>query len=250
MLKLGLNRPAKLDSRTLKLETVIRTELLPAVPDYYHLDPEGIPISAFGNDEVGNCVIAGQANWLLRSEKFQQDKYLPISTNMVKNRYWKMQGSHCLNPRPDNGLVILDNLKNWRNYGWRIDGQFYKLKAYGIVDWHNHKFVNFVGYYLFGNYVGVALPLSAQTEFFNNQPWSDTSGIGGEWGYHCIYIAPIANHIGPICLTWGKFHQITWEWWDKYVFECWACISKSESWKINPIDDVKLESYLDKIDGD
>ncbi len=236
-LKLG-KAPARIDSRTLKLSSMLR--VLPPLPAEYDLD-KVLDIHddrAFGNLEYGDCVIAGRAHMTMRFEKVEQRDDLSIQDSEVVAEYLKETGG------VDSGLVMLNSLNSWRKEGWTLGGKHYDIHAYTALNWRNHGEVMAAIYMLGGVYAGALLPVSGQKEFNGGQPWAMTDGPDtgiGSWGGHAIYFMAY-NPTGPICMTWGKRQQTTWAWWDKYMEECYACIDSSDNWLPNsPVDSELLE---------
>ena len=157
-LKLGKLEP-KLDLRTLSFKFVLENITLPPIPEVYDIDDDclkvNIPLSLFGNDRYGDCVIAFRANQTLRFEQYSQNKVLPITTNDCINQYWKEEAeesgaSNCAlinflsgkgwNSHPDRGLVVLDSLNSWRKDGWKLsDGKTYKIYAFAKLNIQHHE---------------------------------------------------------------------------------------------------------------
>ena len=81
---------------------------------------------------------------------------------------------------------------------------------------------------LFGGlYIGLSLPLSAQTQ----DVWDvDTSPNGkrGSWGGHCVFV-PDYDATGLTCITWGAPKKMTWPFWGTYCDEAHALLSPN--WK-------------------
>jgi hypothetical protein len=258
-IKLG-KLPAKVDERTLKLSMILRTEVLPPVLDEFDVDKH-LDISLmnrmYANDKWGDCVIAGRAHWTLRSEYFEQGRVLYINDSEVLNEYWAEQGyvpgkKKCFlcrtpsdNP-PDNGLVMLDSLKLWRKNGWEISKQNYKVHAFAGMSTSNHSDLRYSVMLLGGGYIGIEVPSSAMQQFANGQPWTVVPGSDIEGG-HAIYIVAY-NTTGPICITWGRRQQMTWEFFDKYTDEAFAIVDETDVFMTDsPLDVEKLEAYLTAI---
>ncbi len=243
------------DVRTLKLKDVL-SDTLPPIPETFDLDQvlgAKIPLQVFGNDRYGDCVIAGRANWTLRAEYFEQKQVLPISTADCLAEYWKEQGwnGFWCSPKPDNGLVMLDSLKAWRQQGWMANNKLYSIYAFGKINWLDHDEVRAVMYLLSGSYSGLALPISAKKQWENGQIWDVVDGPDGQyasWGYHCVYSKKVTT-IGPCFLTWGAEVQATWAFWDKYTDEDYGIVDNVDKWVENsPVDKNKLMSYLQSIE--
>ena len=259
--KLG-KKPAKFDKRTIKLSAILNIPSLPDIPVSYDIDTglgANVPEQLFGNDQKGDCVIAGRANTELRFQWFQQEKIIPITTDDCLNEYYKEEGwapvtttcffglfKHQSPSPPDNGLVMLDSLKEWQQKGWTLGGETYTIYAFASVDWKNHLQIQQAVYLLNGVLLGVNLPQSAEDQFHANQSWTvvpNSPIIGG----HCIYIVGY-NNVGPVIITWGRKVQTTWEWCDLYIDEAYALVDQKDSWVQNDSINIELlQSYLDAI---
>ena len=242
----------KVDSRTLQLRTILKA--LPPIPDSYDVDSTltgSIPMPMFGNDQWGDCVMAGRAHMTLRFEDFEQRQILAISDSEVLNEYWKEQGAGkgCLlfrkKQHPDNGLVMLDSLNCWRK-GWKAAGNIYDIYAFAEVGEATNQMVKAAIYLLSGSYAGVELPISAQ----NQDIWdvdNSPNGAPGSWGGHCVYIVAYDPYY-VTCITWGQRKKMTWGFWDKYVSENYAIVDDRDKFVNNsPVDVNKLDAYLNQL---
>jgi hypothetical protein len=249
-LKIG-KAPAVEDHRNIKMATILNVAAI-AYPASFDTDAHlgtTIPLSMFGNDEYGDCVIVGRANQTLRFEMFEQKKILPITTDNVLHEYWKEEGG--TGPTYDRGLVMLNSLKEWRNTGWALsDGKTYTIYAFAQIDYRDQKEVKAAVYYLNGIMTGLALPETAGTQFGKGQIWDVVSGPGsavGSWGGHCVYVCGY-NATGPICITWAKKQQMTWRFFSKYCDEAYGIIDNKDKWVANdPLNCSALQNYLNQI---
>jgi hypothetical protein len=244
--KLG-KLPVRKDKRTLQLKSILRTDLLPAIPDVYELDVASsynIPLNMFANDYWGDCVIAGRANWTQRAECFEQKKCIIISDQEVLTEYWNEGADGTYHP--DHGLVMLDSLNTWRRNGWIAGGQKYDIYAFAAIDVADHRELQYAVFLLNGGYIGFSVPQSAINQFNLGQMWTVVSGspiVGG----HCVYVVGY-NQTGPICITWARKQQMTWEFWNAYVDESYAIVDNKDSFlATSPVDVFKLNEYLNNL---
>jgi hypothetical protein len=252
-LKLG-KLSVKYDKRTLKLSDLYRKGIsLPEIPSEYLIDSAmGIkfPIQMLGNDSWGDCVIVGRANLTIRFEYHECQYIVPISIDDCLNEYWHEQGSNdgCWllqlfhSSRPDNGLVMLDSLNEWRKNGWVLDGLKYDIYAYASLNKQHHKEVMQSIYFLNGAYMGFSVSQSAMNQFHNGEIWDVTDIDSPIEGGHCVALNGY-NNTGPLCLTWGKQQQMTWGFFDKYCDEVYGVIDNKDNWIVNNLFDP---SYLSK----
>ena len=246
--------PAKKDIRTLNLRSVIPV-VLPEFPASYDVDSRfaGVPFSMpmYANNLWGDCVIAGRAHQTLRFEAYETRSMLNIKDSEVLGEYWKEQGAISCWQKPDNGLVMLDSLKAWRNRGWRVTNNIYTIYAFGLIDWKDQQEVKATVNWLLGGYAGIGLPKTAQDQYNKGQAWSfvkpDGDGAPRSWGGHCVYIVAY-NEVGPVCITWGKRQQMTWEFLATYCDELYGIIDNKDAWvKDSPVDLELLSQYLSYI---
>jgi hypothetical protein len=228
------------DKRNLKLATLLKAG--PALPASYDFDVAhpGIPTPMFGNDTVGDCVMAGRAHQTLRFEDIEQGSVLMITDKDVLKEYYKETGGG------DTGLVVLNSLKLWRSKGWKVAKKTYKIQAFAQADQSNHDDLLQAIYGDVGIGIGVQLPKDAQKQIQTGQPWDVTTGPGstpGSWGGHYVYI-PGYTPAGPVCVTWGRKQQITWAWLDKYCDEAYAIFDAKNSFKKSIIDKSKITAFL------
>src|SRR5262245_15847627 len=200
--KLG-KAPAKKDKRNLKFATLLRAAV--PLPSFYDFDLShpGIPTPMFGNDQLGDCVIAGRAHQTLRFEDIEQGSMLMITDKDVVKEYFKETGG------PDTGLIVLDSLSLWRKKGWKVGKHIYKIQAYAEVAFANHEQVRQAIFGDVGVGLGVQLPNAAKVQIQTGQPWDVTSGpdaVPGSWGGHYVYV-PGYTPSGPVCVTWGRKQQ-------------------------------------------
>lgn len=268
--------PARVDNRTIRLSTILKT--LPPLPSEYDV-AEQLSIQdtrVFGNDVYGDCVLASAAHQQMRFEKFEQGQHIDISDEDVIAQYLKVTNNEEKGP----GMVMLDWLKMWRKEGFLIGGKYYKIHAFGSINWKDHEEVKAVIYLLRGVYLGIMLPRSAQTQFDAGQMWTvDPSIYGsyGSWGGHamnadaykdtaqvqaatsrCPFFdflrkkRPIVgwDSLGPKVMTWGKRQAMTWEFWDRYCEEAYGVVDERNEWldpAVSPLNVELMEQTLKEI---
>ncbi len=226
ILKLG-KASAKSDSRNLKLSAILKAA--PVVPREYDFDlkhPE-IPLPMFGNDQYGDCVIAGRAHQTLRFEDVEQGQVIAITDKDVLREYLTETGGQ------DNGLVVLDSLKVWRRRGWTAAKKRYKIRAFAEINRANHMEIKRSIFMDLGVGFGLSLPKTAQAQIQAGKAWDVVRGSGsapGSWGGHYVYV-PGYTKLGPVCVTWGRKQQMTWAFVDKYCDEAYAIIDAVDTAK-------------------
>ncbi len=240
-LKLG-KAPAKKDDRNLKFSAVLKSTPLPPAYDFDATHPE-VKTPMFGNDQLGDCVIAGRAHQTLRFELVEQGKPIQIADTDVTQEYFRETGG------ADTGLVVLDSLKSWRARGWTVGKNNYKIQAFAEINYKNPDEVRQAIFADIGVGLGVQLPISAQAQFQQREPWVVTPGPDGEpgsWGGHYVYV-PGYDQNGPICVTWGTKQPMSWEWFEKYCDEAFAIFDAKDSFKLSMIRTDVLHEFIQKL---
>jgi len=229
-IKLG-RKPARTDKRTLKLGKYLTGLWAPPENSGYAGKVPAFPM--FGNDELGDCVIAA-AGHLIQDWTANAESLCTPSENQILAAYEDVSGYVAGDPSTDNGCVMLDALKYWRNTG--IGG--HKIDAFVSVDITNQAEVKQAIWLFGGCFVGLNLPITAQQTFpgINGCPvWDvpqDTTGDGapGSWGGHCVplvaYGVDQQNHAGTQLVTWATIYDATWRFLKLYGSEAWAILSK------------------------
>lgn len=224
--KLGRPLAPVADPRTLRFARYLRSDLpkVPARNDW------GAKVKSWGmldNDKIGNCTIAGllHGNMLWKSWFGDVPDY---SAALARQLYSQHCGFVEGDPSTDNGAVEIDILKAWRKApiaGVQLDG----FAAVDPTNWEEVRLAHYLCGFL---YMGVNLPLSAQSE----KIWSSTHDKPGTWGGHCMITALTAEP-GGICsarhleaITWGTRQKITPAWLAKYCDELWAPIPAVPTW--------------------
>ena len=80
---------------------------------------------------------------------------------------------------------------------------------------------------IFGNcYVGLMMPLSAQTQSIWSVPPGGPVGHGapGSWGGHAVPVVAYDPE-GLTVVTWGALKRMTWGFWAAYCDEAYAILS-------------------------
>lgn len=243
--------PVRVDSRTLKMRALLKPQL-PPIPATYDVDSQFPMLSdnaPFLNDTHPDCVIAQHAHQLLRFECFEQRTLITIQDAEVKAEYDKETGGS------ESNLNMLDSLKIWRKDGFLIGGKLYKIHAFATFDWKNHNDAMAAIYLFNGVAVGLSLPNSAVKQYKENQPWTVVADDGGKVNGHTVYALKYSqiadfNETGPTFLTWGRYVQATWEFWDKYVDEAYAIVDERDDWVTqtnDPLNITALQRYLGAI---
>lgn len=224
----------KHDDRTLMLAKFIRTET--RIPSGYDFDKgrAAIPVHMWGNDDWGDCVIAGQANQLLRLERIEQRRTIPLGDQDAIDRYKTLSGSQSPGDAQDNGLVVLDALRDWHHSGWMNAGRNYTIDAYGEIMPNDPVQLRMGIYLLHGVHFGFSLPSAAQA-MTDAGVWDYNGETGpewepGSWGGHLVFSKAYTVK-GCKVLTWGREVLATNNFIKKYADEAWSVVDSLDAWK-------------------
>ncbi len=197
--------PPRPGSVQLKLSAYLDMAALPPIPSSFGHEEQTPPIpwGMLGNDQVGDCVVAGGAHehmiW-----SYMGGKPLTFNTADVLKDFTGITG---LPPSP---LVGAD-MQQAASYRQRVgllgaDKQRHKIGPYLELAPGNLREL-YAAMYLFGA-VGIALhlPSTAEQQFNNRQSWHIVGG--GYWlGYH--YVPCVAVREGNIVIvTWGRMQAM------------------------------------------
>jgi hypothetical protein len=233
------------DERTLMLANFIKVDI--KEPPTYDFDKKrkSIPVSMLGNDQWGNCVKVAQTNGLIRLERLEQRRTLPIKTPHVVDEYKEeCKRQNGVAPKSggdqyDNGLVMLKNFKNWRKVGWPLDfrkaagvERTYTIAAYGELQPLEQRQLRQAIYLFHGIHMGFWLPRTAQEQTAKGY-WDVVDGPGnepGSWGGHAVFSKRYDR--GKLyVLTWGAEIQVSNAFVAKYCDEAWAVVDNINHWQ-------------------
>lgn len=231
-LKLG-KRPATRDDRDLTLGTYLRSETLPLVPATFghQLTFPKAGWGMLGNDEYGDCAIAGPAHETMLLTKLGGFP-ASFSTASVLSDYSRITGFD-----PNAGVPGANDTDQGSNV--RDVARF--RRATGMLDAnnHRHKIAAFVAVnprisahvraatYLFEVLgIGFEVPDSAMQQFQDGKPWTVVPGSSIEGGHYVCGVGCDARGIWVI--TWGTLQLMTWKFFTTYCDEAYAYLSTED----------------------
>lgn len=222
--KLGKLAPRH-DDRTLKLHNYIDLAALPPAPTSTNrVQPFAARFPMFMNDTLGDCTCAAvghmQQFWGDLSGAKEQ-----FTDTDIELLYEKVGGYVPGNPSTDNGADELTVLNYWRKFGIKSGTGQKKIFGYASVNPSHVEMVK-VGSWLFeGLYIGVALPVTAQTQpVWDVVPNGGADAEPGSWGGHAVPVVDY-NASTLTIVTWGALKEMTWAFWNKYIDEAYAVLS-------------------------
>jgi hypothetical protein len=203
--RLPATRPA-----ALKDLVVYATGVLPSPPRTVEVPKGPYPID--GNDQYGDCTIAGVAHLIQGWDRETGEKDPVPSEEAIVAEYFKLSGGE------DTGLNEADVLNHWHTQG--LFGS--KIAGYAPVNPTNllqlHQAVAFYG----ACYLGIECPGSAQEQFARNEPWTfENSPVEGG---HCVVALGYGPNGGLHCATWGGIAVLTAGFLAHYLDEAWAIL--------------------------
>jgi hypothetical protein len=221
-MKLGKASPVH-DPRTLLLANYLNPETLPPAPTKY-VWAKNVGASAWGmmdNDKIGDCTCAAAGHLIMEWTDDNGTLFTPPDQDII-NAYAAITGYNPVTGANDNGANETDVLNYWRKTG--IAG--HPILAYAALEPQNHNHI-MQSVFLFGGcYIGLGLPISAQTQTVWSVPPGGATGKGapGSWGGHAVPVIAYDSH-GLTVITWGATKKMTWSFWNTYCDESYAVIS-------------------------
>jgi hypothetical protein len=216
--KLG-KLPARTDVRTLHLSRYVDRPKLPTPPRVLDLATAVPEWPMYANDRIGDCTTAAAAHMIEAWTAPVRGTPVEVGERAVLAAFDKVK---LVDPATgEAGAVELDVLKYWRKRGI---GR-HRIGAFARVPVWDHRLVRVAAYLFGGLYIGLELPLTAQS-----QPvWDWTHSLDGparpgSWGGHAVDVVGFDRSALTV-VTWGRLKELTWAFWDRYVDEVYAIIS-------------------------
>ena len=223
-LKLG-KATARHDPRTLLMASYV-TPSLPTPPASFDLTSKVSKWGMMDNDQIGDCTCAAAGHLIMEWTANAAKKMATPSDKQIVAAYSAVTGYNPTTGANDNGANEIDVLNYWRQSG--IAG--HKIGAYVALEPSNHNHIMDSVYVFEGCYIGMQLPISAQAQVQNHQPWSvppggpTGDGKPGSWGGHAIPVVAYDAR-GVTVVTWGALQTMTWSFWETYCDEAYAILS-------------------------
>ena len=228
-LRLG-KLPATHDRRDLQFANYRTTPKLPSAPiGYGHKNLVHNPWGMLGNDEWGDCAIAGPAHeHMLTSATAGQQVTFPTSN--ILHAYSNITGfdpnagPYGNNPT-DQGASVRQVLKYRQKHGLTDSaGRVHKIGAYVALEPGNWTEL-LEALYLFETVgFGFQFPSSAMTQFNAHKPWTVVKGATIEGGHYVPSIGRPAS-LSNECVTWGITQVFNRAFYAKFCDEAWGILS-------------------------
>lgn len=220
-LKLG-RKAIRTDSRTLRMGDYLTPEL-PLPPDTCDWTKGITDWGMMLNDQLGCCTIAALGH-AVQTWTANTTGLVTPSDAVIEATYEDFDGYVPGDPSTDNGGIELDVLSDFKKQGFSGE----TLLGYADPNMKNIKEIRQTVNLFGGVYIGVSLPLSAQTQDVWDVAVDDGTGNTepGSWGGHAVWI-PKYDENSFECVTWGRLKRMTLAFWLKYVDEAHALFSNA-----------------------
>ena len=198
------------------------TDALPVAPPSKSWTPKcRDPWTPMGNIDYGDCPYAAQGHaeqvWTANDAGLE----LTVTEQQVLDAYAVGTGFKPSDPQSDRGDTCAHALKMWQQKG--IGGR--KIQAYVEIEPGNHEHVRQCVCLAGVCYIGLDLPVSAQSQ----KVWSvvkGSTGQAGSWGGHCVVVVAYSPY-GLWVVSWGELYFMTWGFWNAYCDEGWLPVGNS-----------------------
>ena len=182
---------------------------VPDVKSYLKID-----WGMLGNNEVGNCGVAGlEHGFMADAVCCQEPQGFPDASEAV-SYYLNYTGGK------DTGVVLSQYLAYVRANGYYGD----RVEAYAPFSPTDLPVLrSAVNLYDFA-YCGIVVTDAMQLAFQRQEPWTTTSIEGSVVGGHCVPAVAYDEHFLYI-VTWGGIQPISYPAWLEIADEAWAVIT-------------------------
>lgn len=223
MNKLG-KLPARPEAIRLKFGIFFNAEQLPVPPAAFGHYAIKIDWGVQGNDQYADCVFAGAAHETMVFCNENQNSVNFEEQNVLSD-YAAVTGFSQADPSTDQG-TDMQAAASYRRTTGIIDsqGKRHKVDSYVALPAGNVSQLMLATYLTGATGIGIRMPNSAEKQFDAQVPWSVVPGdtiVGGH------YIPCLGkNKSGNIlCVTWGRLHAMTPEFYKTYCDEAVCYIS-------------------------
>jgi len=241
------------DERTIFIGEYVRPEV--HVPSKFDFDRHRRPLPnlKWGTNKWNCIVIAAQANQLLRLERVGINQTILLADSDVIRRYQALTGSVAPRDVRDEGMAVLDAMKNWRNNGWPLETKTgvknYSIDAYGELEVRDRQKLRAACYTMHGIFIGLWLPAAAKKMVRSGYLYVGKNGTdweAGSWGGFLGY-AKSYDPDGFEILAWGGKFWASNDFIEKYSDEAWATAEDLDDWRT--VQALDVEGLRAKLAG-
>lgn len=203
------------------------------LPRRYGFDHAVSDWGMLGNDQYGDCVLAGACHehMLLTARGSSYDKPAPFTSKEALAAYTAITGFDPNDSSTDQGTNVHDAMSYRRKTGITDEaGQAHTILAYLSLDTGDLQQV-WQALYLFECVgIGIRFPRSAMDQFNARQPWSVVKGSPIEGGHYVPLVSRQGDdsaHKGQMrCVTWGQLQALTDDFYRENCDEAWAFVTE------------------------
>jgi hypothetical protein len=218
-------------------------------------------LNFFGNDTVGDCTIASQANMSLRMERIETRRTPSFTDNAILTAYYNM--TERLYGGGDTGAFETDALDNWRNPDHTFkdtQGRPITIDAYTKINQASQMDVKRALWSTNAKGIKACFNLPAMWQRtispgIWDAPPKGISPVGnwlpGSWGGHSTYIYGYTDK-GLWIRTWNVLQFVTWEGFALYCDEAYWVLDSADSWRKrtgNQAGQVKIGDLVDAVNS-
>jgi hypothetical protein len=168
-----------------------------------------------------NCTCAAVGHMIQTWTSLTRPQQVILPDTDILNLYEQSCGYVPGDPSTDQGGEENAVLRYWRNSGI-FPGN--TLAGWCSVQPGNHTEVKQC-LYLFGAvYIGIDLPITAQSQDVWDVVSTTRQGAPGSWGGHAVPVVAYDDQTLTV-ITWGMLKKMTWAFWDAYVDEAHGPLS-------------------------
>lgn len=205
--------PKKTDRRTLQFARYLDTRKLPAPPAVIdHASKLPKDVGNMGNDRYGDCTFAAAGHMIQSWSIYADYPMKTVPDKDITDAYF------VLSPN-DEGCYMLDVLNYWRKTG--VGGDY--IEAFVETAAASITQAKLAIQYFGSLYIGMALP---NVNTFGpwdvkNPTWPANPSQG-----HAVCLLGYNDSTSMFKVaTWGAIVNMSYDWYKKYVDECYACLN-------------------------
>jgi hypothetical protein len=202
-----------------------------------------------GNDDVGDCVLAGGDHETMLYNKLAKHEVSFTRANALAD-YSAITGYDPNDPNTDQGTYPRDAM-NYRRTTGLIDanGKRHKIDAFVSIPAGDFDLMIRCVWTFGAVGIGFNFPASAMDQFNNGEPWDVVSGSPIEGG-HYVPMFGYPSSTTASCVTWGKRQVMTKAFYEKYNDESWVPLTKESllpATNVRHIDWTTLSAELNTL---
>lgn len=222
MYRLG-KTPARPNAVKLKLSDYVDTAAIVVPTTYGHQKLVTDQWGMLGNDNYGDCVLAGGDHETMLFNKEAGKEVIFTEQNALAD-YSAITGFNPNDPNTDQG-TDMQVAAAYRQKTGLVDstGVRHKVGAYLAIDKRSkHEFMIAMSHFSALG-IGIEFPGSAMDQFNEDKNWSVVKGATIEGGHYIPGLAYNSSYV--YIVTWGKLIRATWGFIDKYCDEAVVYLS-------------------------